>query len=64
MTGPDLTRHVIAAAAVLLVAYDLAAVRLWGEPATLSRVLTDWSREWPVIAFALGVVVGHVFWGR
>lgn len=63
MTGPDVSRHVIVVAAVLLILYDLAALRLWGEPATLSRIVMDWSREWPIIAFALGVIAGHVFWG-
>jgi hypothetical protein len=30
--------------------------------ATLSAVLFDLSREWPMIALFFGAIVGHVFW--
>jgi len=42
--------------------YDVWAVYR-GLP-TISAVLRGWSREWAMLPFCVGVLVGHVFWGE
>lgn len=33
------------------------------EPAqTVSATLLEWSRRWPMLPFAIGVLIGHLFW--
>jgi len=29
---------------------------------TVSTIIRGWVHEYPILAFALGVIVGHVFW--
>lgn len=29
---------------------------------TVSRTVLDWSREWPIIPFGIGVTLGHLLW--
>jgi len=55
------TSIVIAAVAVLLIAYDVWVK--YKQPdgnATISWVLLTSSKRWPVIAFALGFLFGHI----
>lgn len=44
----------------VLVLWDIYAY-IYGENSTISVVLTDWSREFPAIAFLFGVLMGHWF---
>ena len=30
---------------------------------TVSAVVRWWAREYPIIAVAVGILIGHVFWG-
>jgi hypothetical protein len=52
----------IAATVVIILAYDVWAVLAGGLDATISQVLLNSSKEFPVISFALGFVFGHIFW--
>lgn len=45
-----------------VLAYDLAALLGGGPDATVSRVVYESARRWPVIPFLAGVVCGHFFW--
>lgn len=56
-----LTVLLIAAAAAVLSAYDVVAYHAGGR-ATISEVLYDGARAYPVLAFAFGVLMGHLFW--
>lgn len=58
----DITGWIIVAAVVILIAYDVVAVVLWGEPATISAVTRDTVLGHPVVAFAAGLLCGHLFW--
>lgn len=59
----ELTAKLILLGLVIIVAFWDAAVLIMGRPeATISAVLLQITKENPIIAFALGVVVGHLFW--
>jgi hypothetical protein len=40
---------------------DLLAAFSRGRVLTVTEVIQTWSRQWPVIAFSLGFVMGHLF---
>lgn len=46
----------------LIVAWDVFVGIKWGPSATVSYVLQNWVREYPIIVFAAGVLAGHVCW--
>lgn len=52
----------IVVAVILIVVFDIIALMLWGENGSLSRVMLAIARQWPIAPFALGVIVGHIFW--
>ena len=58
------TKWVVVAVTLLLIAYDVAALAIGGVDATISRVVLGWSRENPIIPFAVGVVCGHLWWSQ
>ena len=58
-----LTAKLILLGFVAIVFFWDAVVLLKGRPeATLSAVLLQLTKDNPIIAFVLGVVVGHLFW--
>jgi hypothetical protein len=57
-----LTAFVLAGTVVVLVVYDVLAEVYGGDRTTISRVVYNFARAEPVAAFALGVLVGHLFW--
>jgi hypothetical protein len=62
MITVQLTAWVVLACALLLGTYAAAAAA-WGLPgATVSESITRWSKQHPMIPFALGVLVGHWLW--
>jgi hypothetical protein len=46
----------------LLIIYDIYAGVRWGYEGTISRDILVAAYEHPVIAFAAGVLCGHLFW--
>lgn len=62
MTGQRVTQIGFLILVLMTVAYDIFAYKVWGVDATISRVTLAWAREWPVVPFSVGVVVGHLFW--
>jgi len=60
----DLVAKIIIIAVVAIIgAWDVFVVLIMGKPeATISAVLLQLTKENPIIAFMLGVVVGHLFW--
>ncbi len=51
--------------AVCLAVVGVADVALnvrYGPEATVSRVVLSWTRSYPILAFAAGIVAGHLFW--
>jgi hypothetical protein len=57
-----LTKYVIVVVAVFAVLFDIAAFRFGGKGATISVVLWDLSRDYPIIPFSCGLLMGHLFW--
>lgn len=60
--GHDLTEWILIGVVVLLAIYDVFALLYWGEYATISYVLRESSYKYPIIAFLLGLLVGHALW--
>ena len=56
------TAWIIIAVIALLIGWDGYAAIRWGYSYTISADLLKASQERPIIAFALGVVMGHIFW--
>ncbi len=59
-----ITKDLIIATIVILAAVDVWLYITKGSEATISRTLLKWSQAYPIIAFALGVVFGHIFWSN
>ncbi|HEX8352878.1 MAG TPA: hypothetical protein VF611_08265 [Pyrinomonadaceae bacterium] len=57
-----LTTKIILFSTAALVAYDLYAAASAEQGDTISEVIAKESRRRPIIAFGLGVIVGHWFW--
>ncbi|HLN30498.1 MAG TPA: hypothetical protein VK395_22330 [Gemmataceae bacterium] len=60
--GNLITWLVILSFTVVMIAYDVLAYALWGVDATISRRVLFASQGTPLIAFAVGVLCGHLFW--
>lgn len=57
------TQYFLASAILAILAYDVYAYIQGGQDATISSlVIKDWSREYPAFTFAIGFIMGHLFW--
>jgi hypothetical protein len=56
------TAWVICFTVLMLVLYDIYAVVTWGYEGTISRDILFASLKHPIIAFAAGLLCGHLFW--
>lgn len=45
-----------------LIIYDIWIIFKRGYSDTISWTLFAWSKRYPIIPFAIGVVIGHLFW--
>lgn len=54
------TKTIIAVAFVILILWDIIAY-VWGENATISVLVTDWSYYTPWMPFGAGFLMGHWF---
>lgn len=41
---------------------DIWLGRRYGYAATVSAVIQDWARQWPVLPLLIGLLLGHLFW--
>jgi hypothetical protein len=46
----------------ILIAYDVVIIALRGYQATVSAFLLNFSKRFPIVPFAGGVLIGHLFW--
>jgi hypothetical protein len=53
---------VIAVMVVLLIGYDVWTAIKKGATTTISWTLWTYAQQYPIIPFALGVLMGHLFW--
>jgi len=42
--------------------FDLYAGVSQTPAQTVSATILDWSRKWPMLPFAAGCLIGHLFW--
>ena len=57
-----LTVYFIFVTILVIVGYDLYAVYTGGTEATISYVIMTWSYSFPSFSFAMGFLMGHLFW--
>ena len=57
-----LTSGIIIFTIVALSAYDIYALIVGGADATISVVLYQATQKQPIVSFAFGVLMGHLFW--
>lgn len=56
------TKSFIVIMIVVIAGYDVWAWNKGGTEGTISWVMYQWSLEAPVFTFAMGFVMGHLFW--
>lgn len=56
------TRIFIAAVIVLILIYDVYILVIGGTGTSVSHELIVWAYKYPVLPFAIGFVMGHLFW--
>lgn len=56
------TSWVIGATIIVLILWDYLAYKTDKRGDTISEIMLRWSYRSPAIAFAIGVVMGHLFW--
>lgn len=52
----------IGVAFVSIALYDVVAISNGGTEASISHTITVWSYRFPAFTFAMGFVMGHLFW--
>lgn len=52
----------IAATFLSIIVYDTLAIMGGGTEASISHVINVWSYKYPAFTFAMGFVMGHLFW--
>lgn len=56
------TQVILISVFILLAVYDLVVFWFRGSKATITCVIGWAIKKWPVIAFVLGFICGHIFW--
>lgn len=64
MTTRKITVALIVLVTLALGLWDVFAEVHAGDPATISRVLLDGAHRFPVIPFAFGFLMGHLFFSQ
>jgi len=59
-----LTKYFIFISIVLIIIYDIFAICSYGVDATISRLVIDWSYDYPILVLPVGVLMGHFFWSQ
>ena len=57
----NLTITVLVSVAVLLLMYDIFVIARYGVKQSISYVVYSLSRQYPIIPFAFGFLMGHLF---
>jgi hypothetical protein len=58
------TTVILILAVISLGLYDIYAAWRFGITGTISYVIYHDSKSYPIIAFAMGVICGHLFWAQ
>lgn len=63
MNRRKITQGLVAATVSIWIGWDVYVVmKPASDDATISAVVVDWSRAYPLIPLGIGVVCGHWFW--
>lgn len=62
MTLIPVTQTLIALTVAVAIVYDIYAMSKEGFKATISWQIYSKSQKYPIIPFAFGVLMGHLFW--
>jgi len=57
-----ITGIAIASTVVILGLYDVFAFTTGGTEGTISHVINSWAYNYPAFTFAMGFLMGHLFW--
>lgn len=47
---------------VVIMVWDMVALAMHRPDHTISSIVRDWSYSAPILPFAIGMVIGHLFW--
>ena len=64
MTWKTITIIFCVAVTAAAIAFDVLVYREGGVSATISRVARAAAMNYPIIPFAVGVLIGHLFWSQ
>lgn len=56
-----ITQIAIITCTAILACYDLAVYLILEVPPTVSAVILEWSKAYPILPFVFGVLCGHLF---
>lgn len=56
------TKIFIAIMIAIIAVFDVYVFTVGGTEATISWTMFEWSHDYPVFTFAMGFVMGHLFW--
>lgn len=62
MHPKTMTKIFIVAVIACITVFDVIIFSRGGTESTISWTIFEWSHEHPVVAFAMGFVMGHLFW--
>lgn len=57
-----MTRYFVIFLIVLVVLYDVLIICYAGGDASISTCVRQWAQEYPIVTFAIGVIIGHLLW--
>lgn len=65
MNYKKITLIFIISVIVAIAIYDVWVIAAAGNnDASISAQLIEWSYNYPLFPFAIGIVCGHIFWGK
>ena len=56
------TQQLLVIVTAIMVLWNIIAYWIGGRTATISEVISDFACEQPIMACAVGIVIGHWFW--
>ena len=57
-----ITIYVVLFIVALGVIYDFYAIAVGGTEASISHLMKMWGHKYPIVPFAMGVLMGHFYW--
>ena len=61
MAGMTVTGYIVLAIAVAITAIDVVLFIRGGTSLTISAVIIAWSKQYPILPFLFGILMGHLF---